>query len=99
LSTLTKSEKLNAAQAGLQPADLAFLAMAQHQLVRKDEARATLGRLRGVMKKPQWLQKIMPQQDWTTNPEAMAFLREAEELIEGEAGDTSEQNEKPASQK
>jgi hypothetical protein len=71
LATLTKSEKLNATKIGLQPADLAFLAMAQHQLGKKEEANATLARLREVMKQPRWAK----------DPESQGFLREAEELI------------------
>jgi hypothetical protein len=47
--------------------------MAQHQLGKKDEAQATLGRLREVMKQP----------GWANDAEAQGFLREAEELIEG----------------
>jgi tetratricopeptide (TPR) repeat protein len=70
LATLTKSEKLNATKEGSLPADLAFLAMARHQLGNKDEAKATLGRLRETMKQPQ-------------GTEAVGFLREAEGLIEG----------------
>jgi WD40 repeat protein/tRNA A-37 threonylcarbamoyl transferase component Bud32 len=73
LATLTKSEKLNVIPEGSHPADLAFLAMTQHQLGKKDEAKATLGRLREVMTSPNWVQ----------NTEAVDFLREAEELIEG----------------
>jgi WD40 repeat protein len=53
------------------PDDLAFLAMAQHQLGQKEQARATLERLRLIMKKWQW----------TANGEAQGFLREAEELL------------------
>jgi hypothetical protein len=56
------------------PATLAFLGMAQRQLGEKEQARTTLARLRGIMKKP----------EWATNLEAAAFLREAAELIEGE---------------
>jgi tetratricopeptide (TPR) repeat protein len=78
LATLTRSDKLNAARPeGTQPADLAFLALTQHQLGRKDAAHATLARLREVVKKPQW----------ANNAEAQGFLREAEELIEGKPGD------------
>jgi WD40 repeat protein len=76
LATLTKSEKLNATEEGSHPADFAFLAMAQHQLGKKDGAKATLGRLREIMKHPRW----------TQNAEFKSFLREAEELIEGKAG-------------
>ena len=72
LATLTKFEKLNATIEGSFPADLAFLAMTQHQLGKSDEAKATLGRLREVMKQPGVLY-------------AEDFLREAEELIEGKA--------------
>jgi Flp pilus assembly protein TadD len=58
------------------PANLAFLAMTQHQLGKKADAKATLGRLRKVMKQPGWKQ----------DTEALGFLREAEELIEGKGG-------------
>jgi hypothetical protein len=79
VDSLTKSEKINSAklntkEEGYNPAtDLAFLAMAQHQLAKKDEAKATLVRLREVMK----------QERWAKDAEAQGFLREAEELIEG----------------
>jgi hypothetical protein len=73
LDTLTKSEKLNATKGGSLPADIAFLAMTQHQFGKKNEAKATLGRLRAAMKQPHWGNDI----------EAAVFLREAEELIEG----------------
>jgi tetratricopeptide (TPR) repeat protein len=73
LTTLSKSEKLNATKDGSHPADLAFLAMAQHQLGKKDEAKAMLDRLRTAMKLP----------SWAGDDECKAFLREAEELIEG----------------
>jgi WD40 repeat protein len=36
------------------PEDLAFLAMAQHQLGQAEQAQATLARLREVMKQPRW---------------------------------------------
>jgi hypothetical protein len=55
-----------------QPAGLAFLAMAQHQLGRKEQARATLASLREGMKK----------RGWDRNEELRGFLREAEALIE-----------------
>jgi tetratricopeptide (TPR) repeat protein len=73
LATLTKSDKLNATKEGLYPTDLAFLAMTQHQLGKKDEAKATLGRLREVRKQSPWL-KYGERED---------FLREAKALIEG----------------
>jgi hypothetical protein len=47
--------------------------MTQHQLGKKDEAKATLGRLREILKRPVW----------AINAEDAGFLREAEELIEG----------------
>ena len=65
---------------GIQPADLAFLAMAHQQLGHKEQARAALARLRELMKQPVWKQ----------NAEAQGFLREAEGLIEGKAGDNKE---------
>ncbi len=74
LETLTKSEKLNATPAGSHPGDLAFLAMTQHQLGQKGQARTTLARLREIMAGPRWV---------VTSEEAKAFLREAAELIEG----------------
>jgi hypothetical protein len=77
LATLTKSEELNA---GSYPADLAFQAMAQHHLGKREEAKATLGRLREIMQKPRW----------EKDAESVGFLREAEELIEGKAGGKKE---------
>jgi hypothetical protein len=74
LATLRNSEKMNAANEGVHPADLAFQAMAQHHLGRGDEARATLVRLRQVLKNPRW--------DEDAEAEAQSFLREAEELID-----------------
>jgi WD40 repeat protein/serine/threonine protein kinase len=53
------------------PQDLAFLAMAQHQLGQKEQARATLARLREVMKQPRWAK----------DAESQGFLREAEEAL------------------
>jgi WD40 repeat protein/Flp pilus assembly protein TadD len=77
LATLTKSEKLNATKEGSLPVDLAFLAMTQHQLGKKVEAKETLGRLRGTMKQPRWARDAPFARD------EAGFLREAEELIEG----------------
>jgi Tfp pilus assembly protein PilF len=71
LQTLTQSERLNATKDGSLPADLAFLAMAQHRLGKKDEAKTTLDRLREIMK----------QARWTDDAEAQGFLREAEETL------------------
>jgi dipeptidyl aminopeptidase/acylaminoacyl peptidase len=76
LETLTRSEKLNATKDGSLPDDLAFLAMAQHQLGLKKQAQETLHRLREVMKQPFW--KGSPY--W-------GFLREAEELLQGKKSD------------
>jgi tetratricopeptide (TPR) repeat protein len=74
LDTLTRSDKFHSGlPQGSQPADLAFLAMAQHRLGRKEQARATLARLGPLMKQPPWAQQ----------EEAQRYLREAEELVEG----------------
>ena len=67
LATLTRSNALNKEN---EPADLAFLALAQHRLGQSEKARDTLARLREVMKDPQR----------AGNPEAQAFLREAETI-------------------
>ena len=74
LETLTRSDKINSAGPnGTQPADLAFLAMTQHQLGQPAPARATLARLRETL-----------QQDprWVNDANAQSFLRETEALIE-----------------
>jgi WD40 repeat protein/serine/threonine protein kinase len=71
LATLAKSQTVNATKRGSHPADLAFLAMAQYQLHQKEEAKATLARLREVMKQP----------PWAKDAEAQGFLREAEETL------------------
>jgi WD40 repeat protein/serine/threonine protein kinase len=55
------------------PQNLAFLAMAQHQLGFPEQARTTLARSQEALKRPQWAR----------NAEAQGFLREAEALIEG----------------
>jgi hypothetical protein len=72
LAVLTRSEKLNTTKDGPEPTDLAFLAMARHQLGQKEQARATLRRLREVMQQPRW----------ANDPECQGFLREAEELTQ-----------------
>jgi WD40 repeat protein/serine/threonine protein kinase len=61
-----------------QPATLAFLAMTQHQLGQRDQAGATLGSLRQLMKDPRF----------TADAEALDFLREAATLIEVKNGET-----------
>jgi len=85
LATLTKSEKMNATKDGSHPADLAFLAMAQHQLGQKKEAQSTLEKLHDVMKNLRWFK----------DPEARGFLREAEETLkEKPAVDTTKNTKK-----
>jgi serine/threonine protein kinase len=76
LEALEQAEKLDAAS-GPYPAALAFLAMAHQRLGHKQQTQATLTRLREVMKRPAW----------ANSAEAEGLLREAEELIEGKAGD------------
>jgi WD40 repeat protein len=68
VDTLVRSAK---SSKGPSAADLAFLAMAQHQLGQKDQARATLERLRELIKKPRWAK----------HPPAQDRLREAEEAL------------------
>ena len=51
--------------------------MAHQQLGHKEQAQATLARLREVMKQPRWADNAAPQ----------GFLREAEELIDGKRAD------------
>ena len=68
LDTLGRCNKLRKES---DPSDLAFVAMAQHQLGRKEQAHTTLERLRDVMKQPRW----------AGNAEAQAQLREAEEVL------------------
>lgn len=59
---------------GANPIDSAFIAMCHYKLGRRDAATATLNRLRAMIPNPEW----EPDRD------AVALLREAEELIEGE---------------
>jgi predicted Zn-dependent protease len=73
IQSLKQSEKIYYDQ----PANIAFLAMTQHQLGKGHEAKATLAQLRELMKAP----------PLANNAEAQGFLREAEELIEGKAAD------------
>ena len=67
LATLTRSNDLNKEK---EPADLAFLALAQNRLGQSEKARDTLGRLRELMKNP----------ERAGDQEAQAFLREAETI-------------------
>jgi WD40 repeat protein/serine/threonine protein kinase len=74
LATLLRSDQINKPQLlgwGSIPADLAFLAMTQHQLGHDKEAQAELQRLRERMK----------DQRWAKDDEAKGFLREAEALL------------------
>jgi hypothetical protein len=72
LETLTRSEKLNAVTFwSSQPADLAFLAMTQHQLGKREAAQQTLVRMRQAVKDSRW----------AIDPESQAFLRETEKLV------------------
>lgn len=61
---------------GCQPTDLAFRAMALYRLGQKEPAQEALVRLREMMKEPQWI----------NYEEALAFVREAEVLLNGPAG-------------
>jgi WD40 repeat protein len=68
VTTLTRSNQLNSTSPGGSfPADLAFLALAQHRLGQTAKARTALGRLRETMKNLRWAR----------NQDAQAFLREA----------------------
>jgi WD40 repeat protein len=68
LETLARCTKLRTAP---NPSDLAFLAMAHHQLGQGQQAQATFTRLREVMR----------QHQWAADAPAQGFLREAEELL------------------
>jgi tetratricopeptide (TPR) repeat protein len=72
LATLERSNRLDGNR---EPADLAFLAMAQHHLNRVESARVTLDRLREVMRDPR-IAGI---------EENQIFLRETESVILGSA--------------
>jgi WD40 repeat protein len=73
LKTLEQADKLNSAGKGYSiPADLAFLAMTQHQLGKKEAAKKAFDRLREIVKSP----------EWANNSEAQTFLREAQSLFE-----------------
>jgi tetratricopeptide (TPR) repeat protein len=71
VATLTRADRINSVGPdGPIPADLAFLALAQHLLGQPDQARAALGRLQTMIKDPAW----------TSNEEARDVLREAEAI-------------------
>jgi eukaryotic-like serine/threonine-protein kinase len=81
LTDLNRSLKLNAVQfGGPTPADLSFIAMAQHRLGQAVDARTTLERLREVMNKPRW----------SADEESKAFLAEAAVLIDRPTGAETE---------
>lgn len=68
VATLARSNNLNQQE---EPADLAFLALAQHRLGQIEKARSILGRLREVMEHPKRAE----------DQESQAFLREAETIV------------------
>jgi hypothetical protein len=70
-ATLAEADRLKSGA----PAALAFLALAEHQLGHADKARAALGRLREVMKRPSWAADI----------QTRALLAETEALLRGQA--------------
>jgi tetratricopeptide (TPR) repeat protein len=73
VTTLTRASELNAKQrGGPHPANIAFLALAQHQLAHRGEAKKLLDELR----------KLLQQDRWKNDDESQAFLREAEVMIE-----------------
>jgi tetratricopeptide (TPR) repeat protein len=93
--SLTQADQVNRASLpGSNPADLAFLSLAENRLVRRDRARAALSRLRETMKEPKWdhanrfhvpladmvYRGTVKKLPWSENPESQAFQREAEEL-------------------
>jgi hypothetical protein len=72
LKTLQRSEPGNTGKSGPHPADLAFLAMTQFKLGHKEQAQGELKRLRQAL-------AVAP---WQMDPEARAFLHEAEDLLQ-----------------
>jgi tetratricopeptide (TPR) repeat protein len=74
LASLLRSDKLSSTlKGGRQYEDLAFLAMAYFKLGQNAKAQALLGELRQLIKLPKW----------SDNPEALGFLREAEDVVAG----------------
>jgi hypothetical protein len=69
--SLDTLERCNKFRNQSMPEDLAFLAMAQHQLGQKERAQATFLRLCETMKQPRWAE----------DAESQGFLREAEDLL------------------
>ncbi len=72
IGTLTRSNDLNKETV---PSDLAFLALAQHRLGQSEKARSTLGRLRTLLRSP----------EWAGDEQTPIFLREAETIELDEA--------------
>ena len=71
-ATLTESIRINAvAPDGPNPANLAFLALAQHYLGQPGHARDALRRLQATVRRP----------EWASNEEARGVSREAEALL------------------
>jgi WD40 repeat protein len=69
LKALEQAGKLHSTgDSSSDPTWLAFLAMAQHQLGKRDEAKSTFERLREIMKTPAW----------ANDAKAQAFFREAQ---------------------
>ena len=72
LETLERSAKLNSKASGvLNPSDVAFIAMAHHQMGHPEEARKHLETLRDLLT---WDQ-------WKNNTDNQTFLQEAQERI------------------
>jgi uncharacterized protein HemY len=69
--SLDTLERCNKFRNQSMPEDLAFLAMAQHQLGQKERAQETFVRLCETMKQPRWAE----------DAEAQGFLREAEQVL------------------
>jgi tetratricopeptide (TPR) repeat protein len=71
-ATLRRSEEIRTkSHLDSHPANLAFIAMALHKLGRTDEAKASLDRLRDLLKEEQY----------ADDQQAKKFLLEAEQLI------------------
>ena len=69
IAALEQADRIDAAaQNHLNPARLAFLALAHHRLGRTEETRAALSLLRVSMKRPEWAE----------SGEALSYLHEAE---------------------
>jgi WD40 repeat protein/tRNA A-37 threonylcarbamoyl transferase component Bud32 len=74
VKSLTRAAQPSEAAANApSPTDLAFVAMAQHQLGNKKAGQTALEQLREMMNDPRW----------KNQEEAQAFLREADELLKG----------------